>query len=297
MITKPMLAGKALDLDAVKYPVLVTPKLDGIRCLTVKGKCVSRSFKPIANKFIREVIEGMMADGFDGELIVEGESFQQTTHAVMSEDGDPRVTYFVFDYVKDSLDKPYKDRMRDLANVDVRHMSEDSKIQVKTVLPVEAKNKEELQEYERQFIAEGYEGLMLRDPNGPYKCGRSTEKEGFLLKVKRFQDDEAKVISVGEKMHNENFAGKDAFGRTKRSTAKEGMKPAGTTGELVVKSPKWPNVFSIGTGLNDEMRAEIWKNRAKYIGKLVKFKHQPSGSKGDAPRFPVFLGFRSKDDL
>ena len=41
----------------------------------------------------------------------------------------------------------------------------------------------------------GYEGLMLRDPNGIYKFGRSSVKENILLKVKEFMDDEAEIIA------------------------------------------------------------------------------------------------------
>lgn len=48
-ITKPMLAASLDSLDSVNFPVYVTPKLDGIRCLKVGGEIVSRSFKPIRN--------------------------------------------------------------------------------------------------------------------------------------------------------------------------------------------------------------------------------------------------------
>lgn len=47
---------------------------------------------------------------------------------------------------------------------------------------------------------------------------------------------------------------------------------------------------------NDSLRSEIWNNQSKYIGKLVKYKSQKVGEK-DAPRFPVFLGFRDLKDM
>jgi hypothetical protein len=73
---------------------------------------------------------------------------------------------------------------------------------------------------------------MLRDPNGPYKFGRSTRKEGYLLKLKRFCDSEAEVIGVVELMHNGNEAKTNALGRTERSTRKAGKTGMGVLGAL-----------------------------------------------------------------
>ena len=39
-IIKPMLAETCEELDSLTFPVLATPKLDGIRCLMVKGEAV-----------------------------------------------------------------------------------------------------------------------------------------------------------------------------------------------------------------------------------------------------------------
>ena len=54
--------------------------------------------------------------------------------------------------------------------------------------------------------------------------------------------------------------------------------------------------FSCGSGLNDALRDEIWKNKSKYLGKLVKYKFMSKGIK-DLPRHPVFMGFRDETDL
>jgi DNA ligase 1 len=69
----------------------------------------------------------------------------------------------------------------------------------------------------------------------------------------------------------------------------------GTLGKLVCESERYTDVFRIGTGFTDSLRQEIWNNQSKYKGKLVKFKHQPYGQK-DAPRSPVFLGWRDERD-
>ncbi len=295
-ITKPMLAGTLKDIADVRYPVLVTPKLDGIRCLKIDGKAVSRNFKQIPNKFVREWIEKNLPDGVDGELIVPGGTFQETTSAVMRESGEPNVVYHIFDYVVTDISKCYVDRMTDLSRMTNGAQVAELGRNVQAIIPIEVNSEKALLEYEKICLRNGYEGVMLRSSESPYKCGRSTVKERYLLKLKRFSDAEATIIGFEERMHNANEAKKDKFGRTERSTHKANMVPMGVLGAFRVKSDKFKNEFSIGTGMNDAQRDEFWKKREQLRGKLLKFKFQPIGVK-DVPRFPVFLGLRHENDL
>ena len=63
MLFKPMLAATLEPPFAVKYPVLVSRKLDGIRA-TIQGCVVlSRSLKPIPNRHVQQLfshLEGLM---------------------------------------------------------------------------------------------------------------------------------------------------------------------------------------------------------------------------------------------
>ncbi|MCX6879876.1 MAG: hypothetical protein NTW21_39640 [Verrucomicrobia bacterium] len=63
-ITKPMLASKCERPDLLPFPVLATPKLDGIRCLKLGGRALTRSFKPISNRFAREWIEANLPQNY-----------------------------------------------------------------------------------------------------------------------------------------------------------------------------------------------------------------------------------------
>jgi DNA ligase 1 len=161
-----------------------------------------------------------------------------------------------------------------------------------------AKDEKQLLDLEKLWLGRGFEGVMIRDPNGRYKQGRSTAKEQILLKLKRFVDEEATVLDFVEKQHNDNELEKDALGHAKRSHRKSGMRPAGTLGAFVCESENFTDTFEIGTGrgLTDALRKSIWNNRSKYKGRLVKFRYQAIGTK-DRPRGPVFLGFRDKRDL
>jgi DNA ligase-1 len=296
-ITKPMLSGKFDNFDEevndIRFPVLATPKLDGIRALKIKNKLLSRTFKPIPNNYIRTMLEKDLPDNIDGELM-DIRGWEHTQSSVMREEEEPSFIYYVFDYVKDKLNKPYMDRIVDLIALKL------PKYCVK-VIPKTVNNVEELLALEAQFIEEGFEGAMIRSPQSPYKCGRGTLRAQDLLKIKRFVDAEAKIIGYEEQMENTNEAEKDAFGRTKRSSAKAGLFGKGTLGRWNVKciNGEFKGVeFGLGTakGVTQEMRQEWWKNRDELIGKIVTFKYQASGSV-DAPRIPVFKGFRDKRDI
>jgi DNA ligase-1 len=300
MISKPMLAETCDDTVALKFPVLATPKLDGIRCLIMPGvgsrnHAVSRKFKSIPNHHISDMLSTLPV-GLDGELMLrptvdsgQQATFQQVTSSVMSEDGEPDFVYNVFDYAPEDLRMPYHVRMKHLASLALPTF-------VEKVLPKLINNVTELTWYEAGCLADGYEGVMVRDPNGPYKCGRSTVREGYLLKIKRFKDAEARVVGFTAKMHNTNEATIDELGHTKRSSAKAGLVALATLGALVVQDMKTGVFFEIGTGFDDATRKQIWQNPTKYKNRLVKYKSQEIGTK-DKPRFPVFLGFRDARDL
>ena len=289
MITKPMLAGKVTDFSKIKYPVLATPKLDGIRCVIIDGKPLTRTFKPVPNVFINEKLQGL-PNNLDGELMVKGD-FSSVQSAVMDRKGQPDFTYNVFDYVKESPYSEYAMRMLDLDALMLPAYCE-------KVLPIRINNEEELMKLEEEVVANGYEGLMIRSPNSPYKMGRSSEREGYLLKIKRFEDAEGTIVGFTEKMHNENKPEEDAFGRIKRSTRIANLTPAGVLGAIELETTLESERirFEVGTGFTEKERAEIWAERDSLIGKIVTFKYQGIGSEG-RPRFPVFKGFRSNLDV
>lgn len=291
---KPMLAGSVTDLTKLAFPVLVSPKLDGIRCVVHNGQVLTRKLLSIPNDFIREaILKECKEFELDGELLVNNADFNETQSAVMSEEGEPDFRYFVFDAIGGNnavdrlsiLKKEFDTCLMNLVN-------EDGKTPKNRILFLQhnvAHTAEDILRYEEECLKQGYEGVMIRGMQGPYKYGRSTEKEGYLLKLKRFIDDEAVVKDFIERMHNDNEAESDELGYTKRSTKKEGMKPTGTLGALVViyKGKR----FKIGTGFTDEQRKEIWDNKDTYSDGKITFKYQELTKYG-VPRFPVFKAFR-----
>jgi DNA ligase-1 len=227
--------------------------------------------------------------------MVRNAQFCDLTGAIRREDGEPDFFYAVFDYVTEGIDEPYEDRYENL--VDKVKSLNDPRIVL--VPHVKVNNLNELKEYERICLDHRFEGVMVRSVDGPYKCGRSSVKEGYLLKIKRVVDSEAEIIDLLPMMHNDNEPDVDMFGRTKRSHCQDGMVEMDTLGKFVVKDDKnFPGAtFEIGTGqgLTQELRKKIWMNRNEFKGRFVKYKYQDCGTK-DLPRFPVWLGFRDGRD-
>jgi len=289
MITKPfapMLATDA-DLTKLRFPLLASAKLDGVRAVVRGGVVYSRSNKPIPNKAVQAKFA--YCKHLDGELIV-GEPtsktcYRDTLSTVMAHDkGAENVSLFAFDHVQ-HLDAAYFRRREDI-------VAEGVDVVLHAQMLIE--DLYALDVFENDCLDQGYEGLILRDPNAPYKMGRSTVNEGYLLKLKRFTDSEAIVIGFEERMHNANEAVTNELGRTSRSSHKAGKQGLNTLGAL---NCRFGDVeFSIGTGFTDEERATIWGSREAHLGKIAKFKHFTIGAK-DLPRHPVFLGWRDKIDL
>jgi len=294
---QPMLAVQC-DTANIPFPVYASPKLDGIRACIDGAVVLSRKLKPIPNEHVQELFGHDFLYGLDGELCVgppnAKDLMQRTTSGVMTRDGEPDVTFHVFDYWTEP-NTPFSRRhelMLRHAEGIAAHMPQVKLLEQRLITHNDA-----LMMYESECLAQGYEGVMLRKPDSLYKYGRSTLREGYLLKLKRFSDSEAVVIGYEELMHNGNELQTDEMGYAKRSQHKDNLVPMGTLGALHVRDIESGVVFSIGTGYTAAHRAELWSQRDSLIGKLVKYKHFDNSGVKVAPRFPVFLGFRSPLDM
>ena len=279
------------DLDNLDYPVYCQAKIDGIRCVILEGRALSRTLKPIPNHFIRQKLESLMLEYpylIDGELVV-GETFQDVSSGIMSEEGEPKFIYKVFDCLLENNSAPYCAR---LWNMDYCIPTYNEHL-IK-VFSWRADSKEDVLFHEQQALIKGYEGLIIRDQHAPYKQGRSTIREGALLKLKKFVDAEAIVVDMVEFQHNNNDLESDERGYAKRSSAQANLTPGNKLGALTVLgfNGEFKDVtFNIGSGFTDAERIKFWNYRSKYLGKIVTYKYQKIGSL-NKPRIPVFKGFR-----
>lgn len=294
---KPMLASDAKD---IRFPVYASPKIDGIRAAIFDGVPVSRTLKAIPNHFVRDYFaEYPQTSGLDGELTVgpanDMNVMQATTSGVMTRSGEPDFTYWVFDFWT-SPTMPYGERLRLMERSFRESPVLAGMVRVKLLPQTLIHTPDELNAYESLQLAEGYEGIMVRDPKGVYKYGRSTAREGYLLKVKRFADSEAVIVGFEELLHNANEATVNALGQTERSSHAANKVPMDTLGALKVRDVGTGIEFSIGTGYTAAQRQQVWDNRHNLLNTVVKYKHFEVGVK-EAPRFPVWLGFRDPIDM
>jgi len=299
-ITKPMRACKIDDYNKLKFPLAVTPKLDGIRSAFTDNLVKSKTLKLIPNMHVRNTLEPLLKGlDLDGELRTfnadgSARTFNEVQSDIMSRDGEPNFQYWVFDYMID-LKMPYIKRCEELGRLALPP-------QCRKVLPVIVHNLAELEALREVWLKQGLEGAMLRTLNSPYKCGKSTFKEQYLLKDKPVEDSECVVIGFEEQLENTNEKVEGEDGHSKRSSHKDGMVPAGTLGKFLVQeigdTPWNGKTFAIGTGdgLDHVFRQKIWDNQEEYLGKIITYKYQKIGTK-DLPRQPIWKGFRDPEDI
>ena len=304
---KPLLAPQQDPLSypnyfkELRYPLLCSPKLDGIRCIIKNGVAYSRTGKPLPSNQVQSWFTSELLNHFDGEVIYSNitveDVYNKTQSLVMSENKIGSLSYYVFDYTHpDWLGKAFSSRLLELSSLIYDYkLNEINAHPVELIDNVTIENYNELIEYEERVLREGFEGVMLRDPFAPYKQGRGTFKEGIIYKLKRFKDDEAVIIGFKERMINENTLKRDELGYAKRSSSKEGLTPGGTLGAFIVYFEGQELEIAPGKFSHEDCK-DIWENQELFKGALLKFRYFLHGIK-DKPRFPRAIGIRDKEDI
>ncbi|QYW02070.1 DNA ligase [Stenotrophomonas phage Siara] len=308
---KPM---KAVDakLDKLRFPLILLPKVDGVRGLNVAGKALSRTLADIRNRWTRKVFSRDYLAGLDGEMIADKWNHPRlvslTTSATSGHDDEPFVQWMIFDDFTEPND-PYLKRLETAASrvEAILKFKPEMKGRLRMMPYHVVNNMEELTYWEDHYLGLGLEGIILRDPKGVYKHGRGTVTAGDYLRVKRYIEALFKVTGVEEAMENTNEAEMDNLGHTKRSTAKAGMVPKGMVGKVHgvwMEDVEWngKRLFSKGDAvlmgpgsLTHAEREHFWKHQEEFIGQLGKCKTFPIGVK-EKPRFPLFVTLVNPDD-
>lgn len=301
-----MLATNVEDFAALKFPKLLSPKLDGIRGTMHDGVVRSRSLKDIPNVALQARFKGL-PNGLDGEFIVgqpTTDPYKRSHSTVMSDDKPAdAVRWFLFDI--QGQPTRYAARYRELLNMygdggGNGTFENDGRVVV--VPHILVHNLDELLTYETEFLSQGFEGVMLNDPDGFYKHGRSSEREGTLLKVKRFVDAEAIVLDCECEYENKNTATTNELGRTHRSSHQDGKVPKDTLGVLHCRSinGRFDTVqHDIAVSPMDHAtRKQVWGEykAGGVVGRIVTYKYFAPGS-DERPRHPLFKGWRDKRDM
>jgi DNA ligase-1 len=281
-------------LESVKYPVRVEPKLDGLRCIAVKknGKVTFFTRNGTELDSMPKIKEALEAAKFDN-VVLDGEGmaadWNESASVMMSktQKDDSNLVYNVFDampltdWADQKCELPYIERCKlvnevVLACVD---FTQNATPRVRQVQHIMAQNECELKAYFARCMDDGYEGVMLKTLDTPYKFKRSKN----ILKLKPCVTYEGVIVG-----HYEG----------RRGTKREGL-----FGGFEVVLPNGV-VTRIGGGFNDALKADIQLNGPdKCIGKIVEIEAQPDPMTKDGltvdgkARFPVFVRFRDEGDV
>ncbi len=233
----------------------MSEKLDGVRAYWTGEGFLSRQGNPFNAP--AWFTKGLPKIPLDGELWIGRKQFQRTVSIVRRQDGGElwrQVLYVVFDAPQ--AGGPFEERRRVMA----AEAREDHCPFVRVLYQAICESTDDLRKELDRIESMGGEGLMLRQPGSLYEAGRSHT----LLKVKRFQDTEARVV--------EHLPG---AGRHK-----------GRLGALLVELTGGTR-FAVGTGFTDAQR-----ENPPAIGSVITFRFQEL-TDGGVPRFPSFVRVRA----
>jgi DNA ligase 1 len=258
------------QIKILNKEVIVQPKLDGNRCTIVVKNGVPKMYTrkgdlmPVQLNHILNDVKSKL--GETSEIILDGELFSQQFSfnylnglikkiTVTKEDENKRlqIKYHLYDihssvgYEKRVL---FLDRFA-TSNIIV--------IPSYKIIATDAN----IKKYLEQFLAQGHEGLMIRQLGIGYENKRTWQ----LCKVKVFEDEEFELVGFEE----------DARG--------------GFVGAFVMrmKDGRTFNAGASGQGVDE--RTEMWYNKDSYLGKMATVEFF-GRSEYDIPRFPKFKGVR-----
>lgn len=301
MILKPHKACDA-DLSKIDREMWVMPKIDGVRALHINGAFQSRTLKPFPNTNLM-AFDWNLLDGLDGELVIgsptSGSSCRDTTSGTSTING-PRAqdfTWHLFDYINPKeLRAPYEVRY-EIARSRVEMLGGVSDFGLSLVPYQVATSVEDILRLHAEYVGQGYEGSILRDPLGLYKSGRATVSEGAFFRLKDFIEEEAEVLEVVEGETNNNEATINKLGYTARSSHKVNKVGNGMVGSLWCRDLKTGQEIMVSAGrLTHAERKYFFENPGKILGRVAKYRAMPYGKKS-LPRFPTFQCFREAFDL
>lgn len=273
----PMLAKRYdKDGDKIVWPAYCQPKLDGLRCIAMvdgKGVCTlwSRTRKPITG--VPHIIRAIEALGvrnvvFDGEAYSDEyrHRFEELMHYIRQQTpiaGHEVVHYHIYDMCVDG--EHFKDRleMRD------RILGLEPRLPLVAVQTISVADESAAMLAFERFLAQGYEGAMLRNATGTYN-GHPTHRSSDLQKIKVFQDAEWRVVGVTE-------------GRGK--LAGHGIFVCETAKGVKFEAKMIGDIAKLRT---------YWEHPETVIGKLLTVQYQGITNKSGVPRFPVALRIRDE---
>jgi len=292
---RPQLAVALKDSHKLKFPCIIEPKIDGVRCVCIIKDHVptfwSREGKPFVNfeELEQELLSYKLPDMIlDGEIMAQSGNFDDTISRTRSHRGvnthipyryvlfdilinpEPLGTIYILLSRKDHLDKFFKDYI----------VGKPDSLIWRTEHCL-CESEDEMFKLNDKFCREGYEGSMLKPLGSIYHQGRNQDWK----KLKPFYSADLRITGMSEGTGKcAGMMGRIVVeGRVEDMEAiQEGCDPC----EAFIRVK-----CEVGTGFSDELRKEMWLNQLDYIGQYVEIQYQEV-TKDNSLRFPSFKRFR-----
>jgi len=282
MEIKPMLAHK-YNPDKFQYPGYIQPKLDGVRCVFTKDGAFSRTGKQFMNVSHLEYdlhpifarYPNLMLDGElynhdlkdDFEKIISLVRKTKPTDKHRGEAAD-LVQYHIYDLYTDHntafIFKTYSERRNFIVDLAMSWLDKTSLQVIDTYAVID---EDHAREWHQDFLKDGYEGSILRDPASHYKNTRSYG----LMKFKDFDDAEATIIGY-------------EMGKGKRH---------GTLGKFIMQDDAGVQFgCPPGKGYDYKDLADMADNISDYIGQRATFTYFQR-TKAGSYRHPLYKCIRN----
>lgn len=245
----------------ITFPCYVQPKLNGVRCIYQNGKFMSRKGKEYTT--LDHLIPELDALGVkvpDGEIFVRDMTLQEIIRRVKKDRvaSTDALEYWIYDQINDA---DFEDRNADIA---FKFTFFEGNRRLVYVPTVEVNSEKEIKQWHDKWVAEGFEGAIVRNMNGKYKVKHRSKD---LQKYKEFVDAEFEIVG-----------------------GHEGSGPDAGTVVFEVKT-KEGKVFSVRPKGTREMRTEWMKDLNKLVGKELTVRYQ-NLSEDSIPIFPVGVAIR-----
>lgn len=277
-----------VDVDLSKETIYAQRKLNGVRVvahLVGEGTTASPHRVEIysrklglylgfhkLNEQIMNVLKAHPKLYLDGELYKHHKSLQDISgiaRRAEKEEAHEELEYHIFDcFYPPHKDKPDHSITFETANNLIDKILDAKTLEtnplLKRVETVRVHNEEELTAYLEKFLAEGYEGMMLRRAHMPYKFSYGDTRTTSTLKVKPRFENEYKIVG-----YTQGSKGKDL-------------------GAIMweLETPEGKTFTAVPKGITYEERYELYKKMTpklfttEYKGKLMTIEYEELSTDG-----------------
>jgi DNA ligase-1 len=284
------------------------PKWDGMRACLYQGVARSRSWKPLANRALqRFAADHPELEGLDGEVFsgheYAPESFRQSMSGIRSGDGSGDITFVFFDNFL-MIAGTYRERLDNAISQignNIQHFQGEGYNVLAMKCPtVPLHTLEEIYAYETEVLQAGFEGAIVRRPFMGYKYGRSTALGGSLVKVKRRDYVDARVIGYEQRYENQNEAKTSELGYTVRSAHQENLRPLDMLGALqleLLDGKQTRASCGVFRGLSHTDLRTLWDERESRPGRYCEVSVDKATGGYDSARCPVWIRWRDASEF